>query len=93
MNRDEFLAVVRHHIEANPEDAAYVSDHVAHGLNAALKRSNERAADMEVALAVSLAKRWPKRVELILNKLVQWNGNSALRWDDTIKQLKKESSK
>ena len=93
MNRDTFLAFLKQHIEQNPEHAAYVSDAVSHGLNRALQKANERASDMEVALADSLAKRWPKRVELILAKLMQWNGKSALRWDDTIKQLKKESSK
>jgi hypothetical protein len=90
MNKDEFLALVKNHVSEHPEDAAYVSDYVSAGLGIALRKSNERAADMEVALAVTLTKRYPGRVKLVLHKLKQWNGHSALRWDDTIKELEKE---
>ena len=87
MTKDEFLIFVRDFVHENPEVAAYISDFVAAGLEASRKELLERAADMEVALAVALAKRYHHRETLILDKISKWNGKSALRWDDTIKML------
>lgn len=87
MQREQFLALVRDYIKSDPEAAAYVSDHVAHGLNASRQEAMERAADMEVALSVMIAQRYKGRETLVLQKLRKWNGKSALRWDDTINDL------
>lgn len=87
MQREQFLSMVRDYIKSDPEAAAYVADHVAHGLNASRKEALERAADMEVALSVMIAQRYKGRETLVLEKLRKWNGKSALRWDDTINEL------
>lgn len=87
MQRDQFLAMVESYIKSDPEAAAYISDHVAQGLNASRKEALERAADMETALAVMIAQRYKGREALVLDKLRKWNGRSALRWDDTINDL------
>lgn len=83
-----FLNQVANYVKENPDVAAYVSDAVAQGLQEKLKESNERAADMEVALSVMVAKRYKDRESLVLNKLEKWNGRSALRWDSVIEMLK-----
>lgn len=87
MTNDQFLEYVSTFVKTNPEVAAYVSDAVADGLDKNRKEALERAADMEVALCVALAKRYNNREALILDKISKWNGKSALRWDDTIKML------
>ena len=86
-----FLNLVANYAKENPDVAAYVSDAVAYGLQAKLQESCERAADMEVALAVMVAKRYKGRESLVLNKLEKWNGKSSLNWDDTIEMLKEIS--
>jgi len=90
MNRNEFLQFVEQYIQKDPEAAAFVSDRVAHGISSSRLEALERAADMEVALAVSIAKRYKGREELVLSKLKKWNGKSALRWDDTIEMLEEQ---
>lgn len=87
-----FLHSVERYVSTNPEVAAYVSDFVARGLDAARKEAMYRAADMETALSVAIAKRYNGREELILQKLQKWNGASALRWDDTIAMLEGKKS-
>ena len=87
MQRDQFLVMVESYIKSDPEAAAYVSDYVARGLNASRKEALERAADMECALAVMIAQRYKGREALVLEKLRKWNGNSSIRWDDTINEL------
>ena len=87
MQHQAFLRNVRAYIEANPDAAAYVSDYVARGIQASRMSVMERAADMEVALSVAIAKRWKGRESLILSKLKKWNGKSSLPWDDEIKAL------
>ena len=84
MNRHaEFLAAVENYITRNPDAAAYVSDFVSAGLQTALASAHERAADMEVALSVQLAKRYPAiaRQELTRDKLKKWEGKTALAWN------------
>jgi len=75
-----FLSGIRAYVEANPDVAPFVSDHVASGLSVALSKAYERAADMEVALAVNLARRYPGREKLTLDKLTKWKGQTALDW-------------
>jgi len=87
----EFYLYVQSYIEKNPECGAYVSDFVAKGIEKARKQANERAADMEVALAVALAKRLKNGDDVILSKLEKWNSKASLRWDGTIELLRKAS--
>ena len=56
-----FLHSVERYVSTNPEVAAYVSDFVARGLDAARKEAMYRAADMETALSVAIAKRYNGR--------------------------------
>lgn len=84
---DQFLHGVELYVQNNPEVAAHVSDYVSRGLNTALAQTRERAADMEVALCVAIAKRWPKRESVILSKLKKWKDKSSLNWDDTIELM------
>jgi hypothetical protein len=89
----EFYLYVQSYIEKNPECGAYVSDFVAKGIEKARKQANERAADMEVALSVALAKRFKNGNEVILSKLEKWNPRSSLKWDSTIELLRKAQEK
>lgn len=88
----QFLHYVQQYVTESPEVAAYINDHVAQGIENARKDAMFRAADMETALAVAIAKRYSGREELILQKLKKWNGKSALRWDDTIALLEGKKS-
>lgn len=85
----EFYLYIQSYIEKNPECGAYVSDFVAKGIEKARKQANERAADMEVALSVALAKKFKNGNDVILDKLQKWNSKCSLRWDDTIDLLRK----
>lgn len=82
-----FLYGVKNYIKDNPQVAAYVSDFVAKGIEETLKENLERAADMEVALAVAIEKRYKGREDLILSKLYKWKDKAAIRWDRTIEML------
>jgi len=83
----EFLRYVQQYITEKPEAAAYVSEYVAKGIYASRQSALERAADMEAALSVMIAKRYQGREEFVLSKLRKWNGASSLRWDDIISML------
>lgn len=87
MNRDQFLQLVSAYIKTDPEAAAFIPNAVAAGLSASRQSALERAADMEVALSVALAKRYKGREALILSKLHKWRRAGALCWDETIKRL------
>jgi hypothetical protein len=89
----QFYLYVQSYIEKNPECGAYVSDFVAKGIEKARKQANERAADMEVALSIALARRFKNGNEVILSKLEKWNSRSSLKWNSTIEILKKASEK
>lgn len=89
----EFYSYVQNYIEKNPECGAYVSDFVAKGLEKARNQANERAADMEAALSVALAKRFKNGNEVILSKLEKWEGKTALNWSSTTEKLVKASEK
>lgn len=81
MKLEQFLMMVRAYIESDPEAAAHVADYVQAGLRVALDETRERAADMEVALAVLAAKRYKGANALVCDKLAKWNGKTAMRWD------------
>ena len=85
-----FLAHVEQYVKDNPEVAAYIGEYVANGIRKSRAEALERAADMEVALSVAIAKRYNGRDTLILNKLEKWKDRSALKWDETIEMLKEE---
>jgi len=81
VDHSAFLEYVRRYVEQDPEVAAFIADHVQHGLRAALQKAYERAADMEVALSVLAAKRYKGADAVVLDKLAKWEGKTALRWD------------
>lgn len=83
-----FLKGVAAYVSANPEMAGKVSDAVTSGLLDAMSKLQERAADMEVALAVALAPRFKKNNPIILSKLGKWDSKSSLDWSTTITELK-----
>ena len=88
---EQFLDAVAAYVGRHPEVSAYVASAVSTGLKSALDSTRQRAADMEVALAMALAKRGRKDADkAILAKLSQWEGKTSLQWDDTIKMLKGE---
>jgi len=89
----EFYWYVQSYIEKNPECGAYVSDYVAKGIEKSRLEAMQRAADMETALTVALAKKFKKPNELILSKLEKWQGKSALNWTATIESLRKAQEK
>ena len=81
MDRSEFLQLVKVYIEKDPEAAAHVADCVQEGIRSALSGALERAADMEVALAVLAANRYKGKDEIVLSKLKKWEGQTSLGWD------------
>lgn len=87
MQRDQFLSMVENHLRTDPEAAAYIPDYVARGLNASRREALERAADMEIVVALLLAKKYKTSDSQVLGKLRKWNGRSALQWDSTISKL------
>lgn len=91
-NKDHsrFLIGVQAYIEENPEAAGQISEYVTMGLQEAIKRDRERAADMEIALSVAIAQRWKNREDLIVSKLKKWVGKSSVPWESTIELLEKK---
>lgn len=82
MTHNEFLSFVLSYVEANPEVGAKVADFAQAGINAALAKAYERAADMEVALLAATVKRDSAGVRaLIKDKLLKWQGKTSLRWE------------
>ena len=79
-----FLHSVKQYVSDNPDVAAYVSDFVAEGINESRNEALKRAADMETALAVALARRNKGHDSLIVSILNRWRNKSALCWDSTI---------
>lgn len=62
------------------------------GLEHNARRSDERAADMEVVASMAMNTRLFKGNENFLaQKLEKWRGRTALRWDDQIKKLKEKA--
>lgn len=93
MNEEQrrFLEQVKNYISTNPEIAPYVTTFVAEGLSDALNDTKERAADMEAALCIALAKRYGSREEVIISKLEKWRHRSCLNWDSVILQMQEKT--
>lgn len=83
----DFLQYVQTYIEENPDAAAYISEFAARGVERARKNDLERAADMEVMLSVAMARRFKEADQIILDKLMKWNGKTALNWQWAIEKL------
>ena len=88
MNREQFLELVRSYVEHDPECAPMVTEFARRGVSAALDAANRRATDMEVALAVALAKRYKNADEVIRDKLSTWEGKTALNWSKLLRNPK-----
>ena len=78
--RERFLQAVAEYIASDPEAAPLVVQAASRGLHEALYETSRRAADMETALAVALAKRHKGADALIHDKLKKWEGKTALNW-------------
>lgn len=81
---DSFLRSVAQYVENHPEVAARVTEFVTYGLQEALKQSNERAADMEVALVAATEKHFKNRKQLIHSKLMKWKGKTSMNWENLV---------
>lgn len=92
MTRDQFLQHVKLYIESDPEAAAHVADFVQAGLTAALRKTNERAADMEIVMSVLAARRFKDGDALVLAKLQKWEGQTSLNWGWLIEKLQPPSN-
>lgn len=84
MKRDQFLSFVADYIRQDPEAAAYIAEAARQGVSAALSEANDRAADMETALAVALARRYKGADALIHDKLKKWDGRTSLNWSHVL---------
>ena len=83
MNREIFfffLAFVREYVAEDPECAPMVTEFVRQGVSNALAEANLRAADMETALTVAMARRYKGADELIRDKLAAWEGKTSMNW-------------
>ena len=78
--RDRFLQFVADYVAADPEAAPMVVQAASAGVAEALREALQRAADMETALAVAMAKRYKGADALIHDKLKKWEGKTALNW-------------
>jgi len=81
MEPEQFLSFVRDYVERHPECGARVAAYAQAGVDAALAKAYERAADMEVALVVAVSKKWKGGDKVILDKLKKWEGKTSCRWD------------
>lgn len=91
-SHDAFFRYVAEYVEKHPTVAPHVGKAVEHGLSSALMKTNQRAADMEVALMFALVgkragsqHRW-----FIAEKLRKWAGQTALNWDKQLAKLERE---
>ena len=88
MTREQFLNHVQAYIESDPEAAAYVADRVRNGLNQALNKTLERAADMEACLALTMAGNAKETTQdFIKSRLWKWYGQTSLQWDWLLHRL------
>jgi hypothetical protein len=81
VTNDEFLGFVRAYVAEHPEIGARVADYATQGLNEALGKAYERAADMEVALVAAVSKKLKGAENIIISKLEKWAGKTSCRWD------------
>ena len=84
MNRQQFLALVADYVQQDPGAAPHVAEAASFGVSEALREANARAADMETALAVSLARKYKGAETLIHDKLTKWSGKTALNWSHVL---------
>lgn len=84
MDRNQFLQIVREYTARDPEAAPYIAEAVSAGVGDALRETAHRAADMETALAVALARRYKGADALIHEKLRKWEGKTALAWNHVL---------
>ena len=78
--RYRFLLAVKAYVASDPEAAPLVAQAASDGVSEALREALQRAADMETALAVAMAKRYKGGDALIHDKLKKWQGKTALNW-------------
>ncbi len=78
--RDMFLRTVAAYVASDPESAPMVVQAASAGVSEAMREALQRAADMEIALAVAMAKRYKGADALIHDKLKKWEGKTALNW-------------
>ncbi len=90
MTRDQFLQLVRAYVATDPESAAFVAEAARQGISAALHEATCRAADMEIALSVSLDKSNKKAAAIIHHKLTKWAGKTALDWPEQRRNVEDE---
>jgi hypothetical protein len=87
-----FLASIRDYVAENPTVAPHVAAFATAGIEIALNKAYERAADMEVALVCALSKRRKDMDGLLLTKLKKWEGRTSINWETEIKQLSSKNS-
>ena len=80
MNIEEFFMLMREYVSADPECAPMFTEFARQGVSNALAEASRRAADMEAALAVAMAKRYKGADELIRDKLAAWEGKTVMNW-------------
>jgi len=85
MDREQFLQAVREYTARDPESAPYITAAASSGVGDALRDARHRAADMETALAVALARKYKGADALIHEKLRKWEGKTALAWDHVLR--------
>lgn len=88
MNREQFLTLVRDFVAGDQEVAALIADHVQAGLRKSLSEARERAADMEVLVAVLTAKRYKNADKIVADTLAKWVGKTALNWSGILEAVK-----
>jgi regulator of sirC expression with transglutaminase-like and TPR domain len=88
----KFLQEVRSRSQ-DPEMMNRIIDVAVNGLQDRARKSDERAADMEVIASMAMNTRLFKGNENFLaQKLEKWNGKTSLRWDDQIAKLKEKNT-
>lgn len=87
MTEDEFLAHVRAYVAVHPSVAAHVANYAQAGLQEALSKAYERAADMEVALVCAIAPKMKTSSSVIADKLKKWEGQTSCLWDWYLREL------
>lgn len=88
----QFLDYVGAYVKDHPEVAAHVATAAQAGLTAAIMAARQRAADMEMALALAIdGAKNPVRASMIRDTLYRWHGKTSLRWDDYLKQASEKA--
>lgn len=90
---DKFLFMVQDYITEHPDAAPMVTDFIRRGIQQALQQTQERACDMEVALTFALNPKMKGATTSIIEKIMKWNGKSALAWDSELQRLVAKQSK